>query len=91
MASSNDAQSCTNRSKDSGHRDYPPLLVRLHLEYGIWFSAPSVRKTLMTGLSSLMSDQDDQEAGTFALPGKAVGLRCTKRTVMAGGNLVIIL
>lgn len=26
-----------------------------------------VRKTLMTGLSSLMSDQDYQEAGTFAL------------------------
>lgn len=38
----------------------------------------------MTGLSSVMSDQDDQEAGTFALGGKAVGFRCTKRTVVAG-------
>lgn len=47
--------------------DYLPLLVRLHLEYGIWFSASNIRKTLMTGLSSVMSDQDDQEAGTFAL------------------------
>lgn len=32
-----------------------------------------------------MSDQDDQEAGTFAL------FRCTKRTVVAGGGLVVIL
>lgn len=39
----------------------------------------------------MMSDQDDQEAGTFALEGKAIGLRSTKRTVMAGGSLAVVL
>lgn len=38
-----------------------------------------------------MSDQDDQEAGTFALRGKAVGFRYTNRTVMAEVSLVVIL